>query len=338
LLGERGHQVSLVAQPDSELARRAAAAGLAGAAIPIRCDAAPWTLMKLARYFRYTGVTAVVANLTKDLKAAAVAGWLAGVQHIYASRESDFPLKNKAYYRWYFKRLTTGIIVNSEATLRTVAASAPWLPAGRLHLLYKGIDTTRFRPDPDTDAADEAAPAEPTVGFAGQLIERKGLLDLMAAWPRLCRTFTGRPRLHIAGQGPLAADLAAWRQGLADPGAVELLGHIEDMVPFYRSLDILVMPSYSEGFGLAAAEAAACGVPVIAAEASSLPEIVLHNRTGLLVPPGQPDALAAALAVLLPDTERRRELGAAGRRHVLENFDQETCLQKLLALTGALAP
>ena len=332
-LTERGYRVSLVTQPDAELRRRALAAGVPVHAIPIRFDGAPWTLVKLYRLFRTLHVTALVANLTKDLKASAVAGRLAGVPVILASRESDFPLKNKAYYRWYFTRLATGVLVNSRATARTVLDSAPWLAPERVHLLYKGIDTERFCPRPDDATAP--APDRLQVGFAGQLIARKGLADLQAAWERLLVTDTPPARLFIAGQGPLAEDLDRWRTSLIDPDSVALLGHLEDMPAFYRDLDVLVMPSLAEGFGLAAAEASACGVPVIATDTSSLPEIVRHRETGLLVPTDQPEHLAAALAELLADAARRREMGLAARRHIVDNFDQEACLQRLLKLTGA---
>lgn len=118
------------------------------AAIPIRFDAAPWTLALLFGRLRRWHPRAVIANLTKDLKAAAPAACLAGVPCRLATRESDFPLKAKAYYRWYFTRAATGLLANSEATRRTVLASAPWLDPARVHLLYKGVDLVRFQPAP----------------------------------------------------------------------------------------------------------------------------------------------------------------------------------------------
>ncbi len=327
-LGERGLRTSVITQPDAVWRGRLAAAGIEHAAIPLRFDAAPWTWWKLARYFRSRGVTAVIANRTKDLKACAVAGRLARVPVILGTRESDFPLKNKWYYRWYFGRLATGLLVNSRATRDTILASAPYLDPGRVHLLYKGIDTRRFHPAP-------AAPGTATAGFVGQLIARKGLPEIMAAWSEVAdRPLPGGrlPRLKIAGAGPLAAELERWRAGLAHPRQVELCGFVEDMPAFYRSLDLLLMPSHAEGFGLAAAEAAACGVPVIAGDASSLPEIVHHDQTGLLVPPGDAAALATALETLLRDPTRGRRMGLAGWALVSERFDLQTCLDRLVEL------
>ncbi len=328
-LRRRGLRVSVITQPDASWLPRLQARGIDHAAIPLRFDAAPWTWWKLARYFRCQGVTAIVANRTKDLKACAVAGRLAGVPVILGSRESDFPLKDKWYYRWYFNRLATGLLVNSRATRNTVMASAPWLDPGRVHLLYKGIDTDRFTP-----AA--APPAAPVVGFAGQLIARKGLGELMAAWSILERDDWPaglRPRLRLAGTGPLQEELQRWRAGLAHPDRVELLGFREDMPAFYRGLSLLAMPSYAEGFGLAAAEAAACGLPVVAARASSLPEIVADGRTGLLIPPGDAPALAAALRRLCLDPALCQDMGRAGRDTVGRRFGVKECLDRLVKLT-----
>ncbi len=327
-LGDRGVRSSLVVQPGSALLDRARTAGLEAAAIPIRCDGAPWTLTRLWRHFHRTKVTALVCNLTKDLKAAGLAGRWAGVPIRLASRESDFPLKNKGYYRWYFRHAATGVLVNSEATRRTVRSSAPWLDDACIHLLYKGIDIERFRP---RDPAPAARP--PVVGFVGQLIARKGLESLMAAWERiLAGDWDATPVLRIAGEGVLRPDLERWRSGLSRPDTVELAGFVEDVPAFWAGCRCAVLPSRAEGFGLAAAEAAACGLPVVATRASSLPEVVLDGETGLLVPPDNPDALAAAVSSVLRSGGRSADMGARGRRHVVANFDRERCLDRLVAL------
>jgi glycosyltransferase involved in cell wall biosynthesis len=324
---EQGIQADIVAQPGSQLQLRAARAQIPVAPIPIRFDAAPWTLVKLARHFRRTGTTAIWANLTKDLKAAAVAGRLAGVGTIFASCESDFPLKNKFYYPWYFNRLATGLLVNSKATRNTVLAGSRWLSADRVHLLYKGVDLPRFQP-----AADP--PSHPVVGFVGQLIERKGLRDLMRAWTLVDHSAPpDHPILRLAGEGPLRNEITAWRKTLGHPDRVEIMGFVEDVENFYSELSLLVMPSHLEGFGLAAAEASACGVPVVATAASSLPEIVLHEKTGLLVPPGDPVTLAAALQRLLDDPKLGRRLGQAGRARITTEFSRNRTLRRLLELT-----
>jgi glycosyltransferase involved in cell wall biosynthesis len=328
-LAERDVRASVVAQPGTPLLAAAEARGIPAAAIPIRCDGAPWTLWKLWRHCRRRHVTALVCNLTKDLKAAGVAGQLAGVPVRLASRESDFPLKSKFYYRWYFRRAATGLLVNSEATALTVRTSAPWLDPARIHLLYKGIDLDRFHPtDPPPSARG------PVVGFVGQLIERKGLGSLMAAWERLrAAAWLQPPVLRLAGEGPLADTLRRWRDGLADPASVELVGFVARPEAFWAGCRVAVLPSRAEGFGLAAAEAAACGLPVVATRASSLPEVVADGTTGLLVAVDDPPALAGALDRLLRDDALADRLGRAGRQRTAALYDRESCLDRLLELT-----
>lgn len=332
-LRARGLDVEIIAQPDSELQRRARAARVPSTALPIRFDVAPWTVTKLARIFREHRITSVVANLTKDFKTATVSARFSGTTRVWATRESDAPLKDKPYYRWFFNRLGAGVLVNSEATRRTVLDSAPWLDPARVHLLYKGIDTDRFRPAPDPAATS----SPPVVGFVGQLIERKGLATIMEAWSLLEAMPPSTPRLpqlHIAGQGPMRDRLESWRGTLKHPDTVQILGLVEPIEPLLQGLAMLLLPSSQEGFGLAAAEASACGVPVIAANASSLPEVVADGRSGLLVPVGNAQALAKAMKRLLEDPELAAKMGLAGRQHVIDRYPREATLRRLLQLTG----
>jgi len=339
----RGHRVSVVAQPDSQLLKRCQRIGLETLPLAIRFDAAPWTLAKLTAYFRKQKVTAILANLTKDLKAAAVAGRLVQVPIILGTRESDFPLKDKFYYPWYFNKLATGLLVNSNATKATVLQSAPWLDPDKVHLLYKGIDLNKF--------CESENKCQNIIGFAGQFIERKGLHSLMKAWEIVEQTWstrepsgklatpqpkphTQRPTLHLVGDGPMKPQLINWQKSLQHPDKVIIGELTENMPNFYQNISILVMPSRSEGFGLVAAEALACAVPVIATRTSSLPEIVTHEQTGLLVPVDDPQHLAGAINHLLADQSKIRQYGHAGRQFVQENFDRERTLDHLETLTG----
>jgi len=327
-LRDRAHEVTFVTNPDSALCQRARAAGLAVQTLTIRLDSAPWTIIALAKHLRSIRATALVANRTKDVKVAAPAARLAGMKTILATRESDFPLKDRLDYRWNFQTLCTGVLVNSHATRHTIMTSAPWLDPARVHLLYKGIDIDRFCPG-------ARPPGPPIVGVVGQLIERKGLPEVMLAWSQIDRDeYQQRPRLLFAGEGIMRQDIAQWRRGLRFPEAVEVLGYTEDVVAFYRRLSLLAMPSRAEGFGLAAAEALACGIPVIAGDASSLPEIVIHEKTGLLVPPSQSEPLYHAMVRLLSDEDLRQKLGVAGRQLICQRYPREQTLTRLLSLTG----
>ena len=98
--------------------------------------------------------------------------------------------------------------------------------------------------------------------------------------------------------------------------------------------EVVVVPSFGEGFGMVALEAMERGRPVIASDVGGLPEIVADGRTGLLVPPGDVEALAAAIVGARGDPGRAAELGAAGRARALEEFSQERCTERIEALYG----
>lgn len=328
-LRDRGRTVHFVAPPGSPLLERARAAGFHVAGIDIRFDASPFTLARLWTEFRHTRPAAVVCNRLKDLKAAGVAGALAGVPIRLYSRESDFPLRStRPYYRWYLNKVATGLLVNSDATRRTTLASAPWLDLARVHTLLKGVDLLTFQPTPRNAGI-------PTVGFAGQLSERKGLTTLMKAWETLRTRNDALPaaRLLIAGQGELREELCRWRDGLSAPAEVELLGQVDAMPAFYASLDVLALPSRYEGYGLTAAEALACGRPVVACDTSSMPELVSDGCSGRLVPIDRPDLVADALHAYLVDPDLAAVHGAAGRAAMVAGHDREQTLDQLDALT-----
>lgn len=158
-----------------------------------------------------------------------------------------------------------------------------------------------------------------TLGFVKWLKPKYGPDVLLEAFATV---HAARPhtRLILAGKGEMQGQLEARARELMLQDSVMILGRVDhDKVPaLIRSFDIMVMPSVyeSETFGVAAIEASASGVPVIASRVGGVPEAVLHEKTGLLVPPRDVNALAAACIALIDDAGKRREMGLAGRRFV----------------------
>jgi glycosyltransferase involved in cell wall biosynthesis len=113
---------------------------------------------------------------------------------------------------------------------------------------------------------------------------------------------------------------------------VRFLGRVSPPQPVYEQAAIVVVPSLGEGFGMVALEAMERGRAVVASDVGGLPEIVVANETGLLVPPGDAEALAAAVVELASDTSRVAAFGLAGRARALSQFTQERCTQRLVGL------
>ncbi|MCP4143676.1 MAG: glycosyltransferase family 4 protein [bacterium] len=317
-LNKRGFKADIITQPNTPLAQRA---GSLCTEIPIRFDTAPWTIFKLYNHFRSRKTDAIICNSIKDLKAAGIAARLAGVPVVLLSRESDVPLRNRFYYRFYLNTVATGVLVNSNATLETTLESAPWLDREKVHLLYKGIDTDRFSRTPFPD--------KPTLGFAGELSARKGVPELMQAWESVENELDAD--LLIRGAGNI--NIEKWRKNLSYPERVTVEPWSDDMPDFYRRISVLALPSFNEGFGLVAAEAMSAGKPVIASNCSSLPEVI--GNSGKLIESGDILQLGKTIITLLSDSEECEILGLQGRQRIEQKFNKDNMLMQLeLLLAG----
>jgi glycosyltransferase involved in cell wall biosynthesis/LmbE family N-acetylglucosaminyl deacetylase len=178
------------------------------------------------------------------------------------------------------------------------------------------------------EPADSALPGGdipgPVVLFAGRLERRKGVPALLRA---VARVTAAVPDAHFVLAGGRhstlsEADLAALLRELPDPSRVHLLGHVAwgELLGWYHRAAVCVLPSYYETFGMAALEPMAFGLPVVAFKAGALPEVVGDGVSGLLVPPGDVGALAAALVRRLTDADLRRTLGANARDRAADRF------------------
>jgi rhamnosyl/mannosyltransferase len=232
-------------------------------------------------------------------------------------------------------RRCAAIIVASTAYLET----SPVLTARRdlCRVIPFGVRPEAFeRPDPARVAELRRRYGERIVLAVGRLIYYKGFEYLVRAMADV------RATALIAGEGPLAAALAAeaTRLGVAD--RVALLGRVNDadLRACYHACDVFALPSVerSEAFGIVQLEAMACGRPVVNTRLdSAVPHVSLDGLTGLTVAPADPAALAAALRTLLDDPERRAVMGEAARRRVREEFSAELMARRTLELYREIA-
>ena len=164
----------------------------------------------------------------------------------------------------------------------------------------------------------------PVVGFVGRLRREKGLDVLIRALPAVVVSFPGT-RLLVVGNGPEAGALRDLARSAGVDERVVWMGMRDKLETrrLFAAMDLAVVPSRFEGFGLAAAEAQAAGLPVVAADVDGLREVIDDGETGLLVPPEDPGAFAKAIVRLLGDPGAARELGRQGRIRVGRLFPVE---------------
>lgn len=191
-----------------------------------------------------------------------------------------------------------------------------------------GVDCRRFTPGPMGSPAN--APFR--VLLAARLLWDKGIGEFVAA----CRMIKQEGRhfdFLLAGApdpgNPAAIPTSTVRQWV-DEGLVDWLGHVDDMVTLFRSVDVVVLPTYREGLPKGLIEAAACGLPLIATDVPGCREVVTHEVDGLLVPAKDPIALSAAMVRLHDDSELRRRLGLAAREKALAQFDERMVIARTI--------
>jgi glycosyltransferase involved in cell wall biosynthesis len=167
--------------------------------------------------------------------------------------------------------------------------------------------------------------------FVGRLSPEKDVATLLRATAIVVRREPSF-RLLIAGDGPCAAELRDLAGALGVRGRVEFLGEVRDVPGLLRRAGVFVLPSLSEGLALTVLEAMACGLPVVATKVGGTSEAVLEGETGLLVPAGDPRALADALLRVCRDATLARTLGAAGRARAHQHFDARVMVQRYESL------
>lgn len=289
------------------------------------------SLGSLFRMFRKTRPSVVHTHTSKAGAIGRIAAWLAGVPVIVHTPHGHvFYGHFNQPVSWLFLQLeralallTTHFIALTTAerddhVVRGVGRSDDWT------VIPSGIELARFRSvehRSDQRPSLFDCPVDSTVvGTVGWLTEVKGHRLLIQAFAQLV---PNQPRLYLVviGSGDLRDKLAslASRMGIGD--RVRFLGHRDDITACLSAMDLFVFPSQNEGMGRALIEAMAAALPVVATRVGGIPGIIQQGRTGLLVPPADITALAAAMTELLNDRSRARAMGLAARDSIGTNYD-----------------
>jgi len=328
-LKARGHNIHLLCRIETELYKSAIENGFNVTAIRIGGDFDPIVIWKTSRLMKKLNTEVICTNMDKDLRFGGLAAKIAGVKGIVPSREIDFPLKNTLRYRFFYNTIASQLIVNSEATKETVLRSAPWLNPFKITVIYKGISAEPYDNLPASNIKQQLNLDEKTklVSFVGQLDERKGIYYLLEAWKSISHAHADATLL-IIGKGAMQHYIEDFIAQNHLHNSVRLLGFRRDVPAILKQSYVLTLPSLWEGFGYVLVEAMAARIPTIATATSSIPEIVIDNETGLLVPPKNSKALAETIHSLLQSPERAAAMGNFGRKRMEELFSLKMMVEK----------
>lgn len=347
-LREAGFHVILLASPGELLDRTAQKAGVESVAIPmVRGVASP--IADLHSFFRLWRVLLerkpdlVEFSTPKAGLLGSVAAWFCGVPHrVYMLRglklESSLGLKRMLLLAT--ERLAAAcahvVLCNSES-LRAEAQALGIASAAKLRILGQGssngVDIEHFCPGLRHVRENLGIPLDaPVIGFVGRLTRDKGLPELFRAFMRILRAVPSA-RLLLVGWFDASEDAVgkALRARILNHPQVYCTGMVKDTAPYYRAMDVFVLPTWREGFPNAVLEAAATGIPVVTTESTGARDSIVPEVTGLLIPPGYPDAICEAVLKIIRDPRRRRRMGRAARAWVEEHYLES----RVLGLTVA---
>jgi starch synthase len=219
----------------------------------------------------------------------------------------------------------------------------PAVPSERVRVIHNGIDTAEYSPDPATDVLERYGvdPGAPTVVFVGRVTRQKGLPVLLRAAADInpavqlviCAGQADTPEIEAEVSG-LAGQLRSSRAGV-----VWLSGMLakREVIQLLTHATVFACPSLYEPLGIVNLEAMACGTAVVGSRAGGIPEVVADGETGLLVPPGDPAALARAINALATDERRAAEMGRLGRKRAAADFGWDSIAGQTAALYAELA-
>lgn len=204
----------------------------------------------------------------------------------------------------------------------------------KIEVIYNGVDEKRYRGhvDPASTRAQLGLPSDAVViGSAVRLAQQKGISFLIQAFAQMAPEHP-RLRLLVVGDGPLRPTLQKLAEDLRVQDRVLFTGFRSDIGELLKAMDIYALPSLWEGHPLVLLEAMAAGKPVVATDIPGSREVVVPAKTGLLVPPHDPNQLARALLLLVGDAPLRKRMGEEGRRILLERFTVDRMAREYEAL------
>jgi glycosyltransferase involved in cell wall biosynthesis len=320
-LAAHGHQVAFAGPADSWLAQRFRAVGLVAYHLPMHGFFDVWSMVKLARIARQFGADLLHGHLTRGAFYAGVGGRLAGVPVVATAHSTN---AGKHFGQ------ADQIIAVSRAVADFLVGEG-YDPA-RIAVVHHGVADPLLVPlrRPALRASLALPVGVVLCGIVARLVRAKGqdlAIDALADCPE-------HLQLVLIGD-----DSTPWGRAMRARAAasgvvprVHFLGFREAAPQWMRELDMVLAPSRREALSLTLAEAAAVGLPVIAARVGGIPEVVADGETGLLVPPEDVAALGAAMRRLADDPGLRARLGTQGRARYLSQFSLETMTQRTEAV------
>lgn len=331
----RGHFVALAARPRGRIRHQAEAAGIPVLTLPMRGSLDVVSVFRLRRFLREQSFEIVNTHSGVDSWIGSLAAKWAGTPVLLRTRHLNLPL-NRSWLN-FVHHLPDRIITCGEA-IRTELISRNDFPAEQLVSIPTGVDFENFKPARARIVVREKLGlAEPdfVLLMVGILRTVKGHDIALKAFASIL-TEIPQARLVLAGDGPWQRELERVASGLGVASRVQFLGFRNDVADLMGAADMLLHTSRSEGVPQSVTQALSAGLPVVATRVGGIPELITDEKNGLLVPPENPEATAAAIRRVFQDRDFARRRAALGRAEVEARFSLKTMVDRTERLCAQL--
>ena len=320
-LVERGHEVFLAGRGSAPFLTRDHGVPMRGVfPAPFLFEFDPWTGSQLAGIVDRYKIDIVHAHTSHTHGIACLIKGLSGTARIVVSRRVDFMPKGSLFNRSKYRRPDRIIAISQR--IKDVLMEYG-LTDDHVTVVHSGINPARVDVAPLSRESLGVEPDAYLIGNVAALVGHKDQRTLIAAMPAILQGCP-KARLLIAGDGDLRAALEGQARSLNLGNAVRFLGYRDDVPAILKALDVFVMSSKEEGLGTSVLDAMAAGIPVVATAGGGIPEMVIHEETGILVPVGDSAGLAAGVLRVVEDRTLAEEVtrGATALLHAQFTVDR----------------
>ena len=288
----------------------------------------PLKVARLKNIFKKLEIDILLINLSSDLKIAAQSATKAAVKKIIYRRGSAIPIKNSMLNRYIFSHWVTDILANSKATAETILQNnSDLFPKEKIKIIYNPIDILEFVQRPFQEIYHRKQD-EIIIGNLGRLEKQKNQKFFI----RLSEALKDKGIAHkilIAGSGKLENELKQMAVTKRVNDNFIFTGFLSNVKDLLMSCDIFILPSLWEGFGFVLAEASLCKKPIIAFNISSIPEVVIKDRTGFLIEVNAVKECVDKIILLKNNPKVGQKMGEEGFDFVSNQFDKNKIMREV---------
>ncbi len=325
---KKGYEITIAARPESELYKKSTQAGIHTFALKMNKGLNLLAILALVKFIKINKIQIVHTHSSVDSRTAGIAARICGVK-VVRSRHISIPISKSFITRWQYMNLADKVIASGRDICNTMI-NINKMTSSKIISAPAGADTKQFnltRELVDIRPKYNLSEKHFVIGIVSVLRSWKGHKYLIEAI-NIAKKCIPEIRLIIVGTGPQEEIIKNLINQLKLDPYVILTGHHPDPAPFFKAMDIMVLPSYSgEATSQVLPQAMLMGKPVISTNIGGLSEVVINNKTGLVVPSKDSFAIANAIESLYKDEELRNKLATNGKKHAMTHFTFERMIE-----------